>query len=58
MALRWILKSAKKRSGKKIALKLANELIDASNNLGESIRKKQEVYRMAASNKAFAHIRS
>lgn len=58
LALRWILKSAKKRSGKKIALKLANELIDASNNLGESIRKKQEVYRMAASNKAFAHIRS
>lgn len=58
LALRWLVKSAKNRSGKKIALKLANELIDASNNSGEAIRKKQEIYKMAEANKAFAHFRS
>lgn len=57
LALRWIVKSARKRPGKTIALKLANELIDASNNSGESVRKKQETHKMAEANKAFAHFR-
>ena len=57
LALRWIVKAAKSRSGKTIALKIANELIDASNNSGESIRKKQETHKMAEANKAFAHFR-
>lgn len=57
LALRWIVKAAKSRPGKTIALKLANELIDASNNSGEAIRKKQETHKMAEANKAFAHFR-
>ena len=57
LALRWVVNAAKKRSGKTIALKLANELIDASNNSGEAIRKKQETHKMAEANKAFAHFR-
>lgn len=57
LALRWIVKAAKSRPGKTIALKLANELIDASNNSGEALRKKQETHKMAEANKAFAHFR-
>jgi small subunit ribosomal protein S7 len=47
----------KKTTWKTIAVKLANELIDASNNLGEANKKKQETHRMAEANKAFAHFR-
>jgi small subunit ribosomal protein S7 len=57
LAIKWILAGAKKRPGKTIAVKLANELIDASNNLGEANKKKQETHRMAEANKAFAHFR-
>ena len=57
LSLRWIVKATKNRPGKTIALKLANELIDASNNSGEAIRKKQETHKMAEANKAFAHFR-
>lgn len=57
LALRWIVKAAKNRPGKTISLRLANELIDASNNSGEAIRKKQETHKMAEANKAFAHFR-
>jgi small subunit ribosomal protein S7 len=55
IAIRWILLCANKRSGKTIALKLASELIDASNKSGEAYRKKQETHRMAEANKTFAH---
>ncbi|CAM9093760.1 unnamed protein product [Choristocarpus tenellus] len=58
LALRWILEFARKRSGKTMAIKLANEIIDASKNYGNAMRKKQETHRMAKSNKAFAHFRS
>ena len=44
-------------NGKTIALKLANELIDASKNSGDAIRKKQETHKQAEANKAFAHFR-
>mmetsp|Transcript_28596 Transcript_28596/g.71770 ORF Transcript_28596/g.71770 Transcript_28596/m.71770 type:complete len:157 (+) Transcript_28596:469-939(+) len=57
LALRWIARYAKERSGKNMALKLANELIDASNESGSSIRKREETHRMAEANKAFAHYR-
>jgi len=57
LAIKWILNGAKKRPGKTMAIKLANELIDASNNLGEANKKKQETHRMAEANKAFAHFR-
>lgn len=57
LALRWLVKFARERSGRTIALKLANELIDSSKGLGNAIRKKEETHRMAEANKAFAHYR-
>jgi len=56
LAMRWILEAARKKKGKPMAEKLAQELIDASKNEGEAIRKKQTVHRMAEANKAFAHL--
>nr|YP_009391918.1 ribosomal protein S7 [Acrosorium ciliolatum]ARW60062.1 ribosomal protein S7 [Acrosorium ciliolatum] len=57
LALRWITKFAIKRTGTNMSIKLANEIIDASNENGNSIRKKEETHRMAEANKAFAHYR-
>jgi small subunit ribosomal protein S7 len=57
LALRWIIKFARERFGKTMAIKLASELIDASKGLGNSIKKKEETHRIAKSNKAFAHYR-
>ncbi len=58
LAIRWIILYARKRSNKKsMFLKLADELFDAINKKGNSIRKRDEVHRMAESNKAFAHYR-
>nr|QVQ56808.1 ribosomal protein S7 [Erythrocystis saccata] len=57
LALRWIKQFAIQRTGKSMAYKLANELIDASNENGSAIRKKEETHRMAEANKAFAHYR-
>jgi len=55
LAMRWIIEAAKNKKGKPMAEKLAQELIDASKNEGEAIKKKQNVHRMAEANKAFAH---
>nr|YP_009244397.1 ribosomal protein S7 [Gelidium vagum]AMK96639.1 ribosomal protein S7 [Gelidium vagum] len=57
LALRWLTRFASERSGKNMAIKLANEIIDAYNESGNSIRKKEETHRMAEANKAFAHYR-
>jgi len=57
LALRWITKFATQRTGKSMIIKLANEIIDASNESGNTIRKKEETHRMAEANKAFAHYR-
>nr|YP_010336381.1 ribosomal protein S7 [Goniotrichopsis reniformis]UNJ14787.1 ribosomal protein S7 [Goniotrichopsis reniformis] len=57
LALRWITRFARERSGKNMAMKLANELMDAANESGNSIRKKEETHRMAEANKAFSHYR-
>nr|UAD84231.1 ribosomal protein S7 [Gracilaria changii] len=57
LALRWMAKFAHTRSGTSMAFKLANEIIDASNENGNTIRKKEETHRMAEANKAFAHYR-
>lgn len=57
LALRWLTQFAKKRPGKNMAFKLANEIIDASNDNGNTIKKKEETHRMAEANKAFAHYR-
>ena len=57
LSLRWILKASRSRTGKTIALKLAAELMDASKNSGDAMRKKQDTHKMAEANKAFAHFR-
>ena len=57
LALRWIVNAARSRSGKTMADKLANELIDASNGTGAAVKKKDDTHRMAEANKAFAHYR-
>ena len=55
LATRWILDSARSKKGKPMAEKLAQELIEASNNQGNAMKKKADVHRMAEANKAFAH---
>jgi small subunit ribosomal protein S7 len=57
LALRWIVTNARKRAGHTMIEKLAGELIDAANNTGASIKKKEDTHRMAEANKAFAHYR-
>ncbi len=57
LATRWILASARARSGKSFAEKLAGELLDAANNTGASIRKREETHKMAEANRAFSHYR-
>jgi small subunit ribosomal protein S7 len=57
LAMRWLIDFARKRSGKSMRDKLANELIEASHNRGGAIKKKDDVHRMAEANKAFAHYR-
>ena len=57
LSLRWIIKYARERTGRTMAMKLANEIIDASNEVGSTIKKKEETHRMAEANKAFAHFR-
>ena len=57
LATRWILQAAKSRSGKSFPEKLAGELIDAANNAGSAIRKREETHKMAEANRAFSHYR-
>jgi small subunit ribosomal protein S7 len=57
LAIRWILSAAHERSGKSFADKLASELIDASNETGSAIRKRDETHKMAEANRAFSHYR-
>lgn len=57
LALRWITKFSRERSGKSMSIKLANELMDSANETGNAIRKREETHRMAEANKAFAHYR-
>jgi len=57
LALRWLIQFARQRSGRTMVNKLANELMDAANETGSAIRKREETHRMAEANKAFAHYR-
>jgi small subunit ribosomal protein S7 len=57
LALRWIVQNARDRREKSMALKLAAELMDALNQQGGAFKKKDDIYRMAQANKAFAHYR-
>lgn len=55
LAMRWIIQAAKSKKGKPMKEKLAEELIEASNNTGVAVKKKRDTHRMAEANRAFAH---
>lgn len=57
LALRWIVDFSRKRGEKTMAQRLAGELMDAANNTGSAVKRKEEMHRMAEANKAFAHYR-
>ena len=57
LAFRWLINYARLRSGHSMAENLANEIIDASNGVGASVKKKDDTHKMAEANKAFAHYR-
>ena len=57
LAMRWLVLYTRSRDGKSMRDKLANEIIDAANERGETVRKREETHRMADANKAFAHYR-
>jgi len=57
LAIRWLLKSARARTGRSMGERLAAELRDASKGEGATIKKREDVYRMAQANRAFAHYR-
>lgn len=57
LALRFIIKSARNRPGKNMITKLGNEILDAYNNTGNSVKKKEEIHKIAESNKAFSTLR-
>lgn len=57
LSLRWIIGYADQRVGRNMAIKLANEIIDTANDIGNTIKKKEETHKMAEANKAFAHFR-
>jgi small subunit ribosomal protein S7 len=57
LALRWMIGAARKRSGKSMVEKLSNEILDAYNGTGSTIKKREDTHRMAEANKAFAHYR-
>ncbi|BAU62680.1 ribosomal protein S7 [Stanieria sp. NIES-3757] len=57
LALRWLVHFARARGGRTMAGKLANEIMDAANETGGAIKKREETHRMAEANKAFAHYR-
>jgi len=57
LAMRWLVDAARKRGEKSMAQRLANEMLDASDNKGSAVKKREDVHRMAEANKAFAHYR-
>jgi small subunit ribosomal protein S7 len=57
LAVRWILKAARARTGKSMSEKLAAELLDASNGQGAAVKKREDTHKMAEANRAFAHYR-
>jgi len=57
LAMRWLLTAARNRGGQTMADKLANEFVDASNNQGAAVKKRDDTHRMAEANRAFSHFR-
>ncbi len=57
LAMRWIISAARARTGKSFSEKLSSELLDAANNQGSAVRKREETHKMAEANRAFSHYR-
>jgi small subunit ribosomal protein S7 len=57
LAMRWVIDAARNRSEKSMAMRLAHELMDAADNRGAAVKKREDTHRMADANKAFAHYR-
>jgi small subunit ribosomal protein S7 len=57
LAMRWLVDAARKRSGKSMGERLASEILDASENRGAAVKKREDTHRMAEANKAFSHYR-
>lgn len=57
LGVRWLVNYARQRREPSMSLRLANEILDASNNTGAAVKRKEDVHKMAESNKAFAHYR-
>jgi small subunit ribosomal protein S7 len=57
LSLRWVIQYSKQRVGRSMSIKSANEIIDTANEIGNTIKKKEETHKMAEANKAFAHFR-
>lgn len=57
LAIKFIIRSARNRPGKTMVTKLGNEILDSSNNIGNSVKKKDEIHKMAEANKAFSTLR-
>ena len=57
LAMRWIISAARARTGKSFSEKLSSELMDAANNQGSAVRKREETHKMAEANRAFSHYR-
>jgi small subunit ribosomal protein S7 len=57
LAMRWLLQASRARSGRSMSDKLANELMDASQKQGAAIKKREETYKMAEANRAYAHFK-
>ncbi len=57
LAIRWVVGYSRQRREKSMAERLANELLDASNGIGASVKRREDTHKMAESNKAFAHYR-
>ncbi len=58
LAMRWLLSAARNRGGQTMADKLANEFVDAANNQGTAVKKRDDTHRMAEANRAFSHFRA
>lgn len=57
LALRWLISYSRQRVGHSMSIKLANEIIDTANDIGNTVKRKEETHKMANANKAFAHFR-
>lgn len=57
LAMRWIISAARSRTGKSFSEKLSSEILDAANNQGSAVRKREETHKMAEANRAFSHYR-